>query len=599
MLEAASLSELILMETTFLLSAGSLFLGWRLIRARRERISLASHLAMLRRRQVSSFLTRELVHTREIAGQTRSPQAMRLLRLRRQWLEAEQIALEAEGEEKSDYAAIERIGPRIFRIIDEQSRTAITRRHRPGTSSGSTGKTPGELLARAKTIIVLQKEIIAKLKAKVASTAHTQPAGDTAATWAGSLALAHQNTELQYSSLEKLERGLDGAQQHYRRASDELALQQTKARDRTGPAADQSLLIIQTLSSTNIESAKAFLSEMEDAHRESAAELRLMRDTNARQRKLIFELEKQLATLKSLPEEQQSSEELLKSLKAQLREYETCTATLELETEHLRAKIKVLNELIISAEQHGQVNVVDKLSNAQRDSDTAAHVLNRQQQAEDQLAIIARADTIERAVPAILNWLELHDLDCAVLVRGTSEKQYWFSTDAAPIDRSVRQLLQSLVPTADSFWAETKSGRIFTGSVLRICVQNPVSESHDQHQAKDDLTAPLLIIDALLRSLTETGNSGRNLAASLGKHLDAAVNQHKFLLDETLRIADQLHEELSQYLCDLQLTLVQKQCLDALVEDFKSDLHLLARAGGSVDHALKTAKLALTPQRLM
>src|SRR5690606_21999851 len=134
----------------------------------------------------------------------------------------------------------------------------------------------------------------------------------------------------------------------------------------------------------------------EEAYRESAVELRLMRDTNARQRKLILDLEKQLATLKSRPEEQQASEELLKSLKAQLREYESCTATLELETEHLRAKLKVLNGLIANAKQNEQVNIADKLSSVQQESDTAAHILDRQQQAEEQLALIARADTIER-----------------------------------------------------------------------------------------------------------------------------------------------------------------------------------------------------------
>src|SRR5690606_1497928 len=182
-------------------------------------------------------------------------------------------------------------------------------------------------------------EIIAKLKASAATAADSQSAGATAAIWGDVLALAHQNTEQQHSSLVKLERGLDAAQEQYRHASNEL--QPAKATGQTASHSAQSLLIIQSPDSINVESAKAFLDEMEEAYRESAVELRLMRDTNARQRKLILDLEKQLATLKSRPEEQQASEELLKSLKAQLREYESCTATLELETEHLRAKLKV------------------------------------------------------------------------------------------------------------------------------------------------------------------------------------------------------------------------------------------------------------------
>src|SRR5690606_29950580 len=118
------------------------------------------------------------------------------------------------------------------------------------------------------------------------------------------------------------------------------------------------------------------------------------------------------------------------------------------------------------------------------------------------------------------------------------------------------------------------------GSVLRVCVQNLPQEPAVRDEERDELTSRLQIIDGLLRALAEPSGGGRHLTANLGQHLDAAVVQHKFLLNETTRIADQLYQELSEYLRNLELPRVQKECLDGMVEDFRTDLHLLARAGG-------------------
>src|SRR5690606_35986507 len=156
------------LEISILLAAGGIFLRWKLVRARRECVSLTNQLSILRRREVTTFLARELVHTRDIARREspRSPEAARMLRLRQQWLEAEQNALTAEGEEKSDYAAIERAAPLLLQTVDGQGAATITRRHRSGTSPASMGENPRELLSRSKTVIELKKEIIAKLKAR-------------------------------------------------------------------------------------------------------------------------------------------------------------------------------------------------------------------------------------------------------------------------------------------------------------------------------------------------------------------------------------------------------------------------------------------------
>jgi hypothetical protein len=108
------------------------------------------------------------------------------------------------------------------------------------------------------------------------------------------------------------------------------------------------------------------------------------------------------------------------------------------------------------------------------------------------------------------------------------------------------------------------------------------------------LTPQLEILDALLHHLDLKGQQSRqslqlkNLLELAVKQLSAIDMQHQYLTEEGARIGDKLEQEMQQYFVSLPITDIQRGCIEAMLEDYRSGINLLAKAARAVHNNLRT-----------
>jgi hypothetical protein len=520
------------------------------------------------------------------------------------WLLAEQNALAVAGGAKRDCAVLERSAQPLLVLFNDRRGADGAARRKQQPAAPRADRDSGALLSRARAVIALQKETIEKLKGELAAISTDAAAPDErhgGEGFSATLDLVNQNTDSQLASTAKLEKELAAAQASYRQVSEELARLQTQVGTPGRAAGGSGLLIVNTdAAGFSVGSARTLLDDMEDAHSESINELKRMRATNARQRALILQLEQELSVMRKGSGEESASQMLLDNLKAQLRDYENCTVVLEMETDNLRTKIETLNRILEGAEQSGTINMVDNLQ--QEIAGSADIRLQHQRQVAACLALakLAAADSIERATPQLTALLGDLQLSFAVYIKG-SEKQYWLSSDAGSIDNRIRQLLQSVVPGAEATWTEVKNGAVFVGSSLRLFVEDTAASIEEFAAIKNFLSPQLDIINALLFHIDIKTHQPRqllklnNLFSQASKQLSGIDVQHHYLTEENARIGEKLHAEMQQYFASLALTDIQQECIEAMLEDFKSEVNLLSKASQAIHNNLRAAVHTLTP----
>lgn len=573
--------------------------------SRRQIAELQAQIKQLTRCQVSSFLEREMINTRDMVKRAPATdmRVQLLAKLRLRWLELEQKALQNEGGSRSDTVQLARASRPLFALLDklpekEASAPAHQVTHRVGNGAE-------EALSMARATMLMQKNVISRLREQLAA-ASAVASTPSDAFRPETLEKVSENTEAQLSSVARLEKELKAARASYQQVSDELAQLHARSNQKSfGATQEQGLLIVsqgEKAPSIDMTTARGWLNEMDDAHTESLSELRRMRDTNARQRALILELEGELAQMRNGSAESDASHSLLENLKQQLREYENCTSVLEMETENLRARIETLNHIIEQSERSGKLDFVDDLQREMGDATESKQRTTQMGNSLVGLADIANATSVEQAV-ALLRGIFGNDIRSFTLMVKGQAKQYWFSSEGDSVDSRVRQLLQSVVPSADSPWIDVKGGAIFASSTLRIYLENTDQTATDFDKASRALAPQLHIINALLHLLDIRGQQPSqllkldDLMAQVAKKLAAVDVQHHYLSEENARVGASLQSELQQYFAALSLTSTQRECIEAMLADFRAEVTLLTKASQAVHRQLRVVMTILDVKR--
>lgn len=573
--------------------------------SRRQIAQLQAQIKQLTRCQVSSFLEREMINTRDMVKRApATDKRLQLLaKLRLRWLELEQKALQEEGGSRSDTVELAHSSRPLFALLGKPAENdapaqaqQVNHQVKHRTDNGVE-----EALSMARATMLMQKNVISRLREQLAAAAAAASTPSDAFR-TETLDKVSENTEAQLSSVARLENELKAARASYQQVSDELAQLHARSNQKSfGAGHEQGLLIVnqgEKAPAIDMTTARGWLNEMDGAHTESLSELRRMRDTNARQRGLILELERELAQMRNGSAESEASHALLENLKQQLREYENCTSILEMETENLRARIETLNRIIEQSERSGKLDFVDNLQREMGDATESKQRTTQMGNSLDRLADVANATSIEQAI-ALLRGIFGNEVGSFTLMVKGQTKQYWFSSEGDSVDSRVRQLLQSVVPSTDSPWIDVKGGVIFASSTLRMFLENADQTATDFDKASRALTPQLHIINALFYLLDTRGQQPSqllkldDLKAQVAKKLAAVDVQHHYLSEENARAGASLQNELQQYFAALALTPTQRECIEAMLADFRAEVTLLTKASQAVHRQLRVVMATL------
>ncbi|MET0379603.1 MAG: hypothetical protein ABW049_11490 [Spongiibacteraceae bacterium] len=323
-----------------------------------------------------------------------------------------------------------------------------------------------------------------------------------------------------------------------------------------------------TTGQTQADTHETQLHDIEQTQRKNLAQLATMRDINSQQRRLILNLEQELSNCQRTPTQQAEQRLPIAQLGLLLRDYDNCVAMLELETENLRHRIGLLHQTTDSRQLCAIPNAIAAVAPA-HDMNTAGLLLK-----------IARAESLEHAAAYLLGALQAANLETRIYLKG-SHTQCW-TASAAVTDARSKQLLQALVPDIDQPWLEQRNDFLALFSCCRIFISGAELTSEQREQIRRWLLSILPLIDAVLVHVDQAQHTraqhkhDETKLLMLQRRLAAAESHQRRLLAQYHDCADQLQQELATTLRSIQPSAVQRQCIDAMLADFRAQVALIS-----------------------
>ena len=500
---------------------------------RQQREALQNQLHNYAQCLTEKFLQRELLLTEQMqrsghqANLDTNSDPM-FARLRVLWLKAELAALREGGRRHSDYKTLQK---RVRSLLQ------LTRQNDRQTASLWDNGSALSQLQKVRATITAQNESVAE---------HRQQANTEEPSFTETLDKVGNNNADLLLIITGLEQELFSVQDKFNEASRRLV--ELQLENAAAAATTQNRRTI---------SASTF-SELRQSYRQTLNEMQRMRDINRNQRLLILRLEEELSNLRVDSRQYSASVKLLEKLKLQLRDYETCTAILEMETDTLRKRLLQLG----GTRQNW--NSQDKSDLASMETEGHDH-----DEALYLLAQIISAETPERVGKLLIEWLRSSDT-AAVLFINDLVAPIWISSETA-IDSHSKQLLQGIVPVPSRPLVEINEGIILAYPAVRLLLY---TDSQPRQQT-GNLSRRLQIIMAIISNWLQMLTRDRQDIESVRQQISNLLPQYDYMKAEQAGICTKFKQEFTNFLNSANLSSVQRQVVTGMFEDFAAELDIL------------------------
>jgi hypothetical protein len=515
-------------------------------------------------RLTESFLQREIQLTRQrqsaIATDANANPAS-FERLRLFWLEAEFAALAEQGKRRSNYDTLQRKAQPLLRLLQRPSDkpTATAAKAAVKWSSG----TALSQLQKARAAINAQSESVALHRKKSAPEKPeiTKTLNDVNA----------NNTEL-IATISRLEKELSAMQGKFNAANTQLAQLQQNVGNSVAAAENN-----------NAPVARELIAEIEQSYQQTVTEMNRMREINRGQRQLILELEQQLSKLRTDSVQYGASVELVDKLKLQLRDYETCTAILEMEADSLRERLQVLNETERQSEASGAEPQSPLLAYL-----APAKVQSSQHDALQLIEQVAAHENIETIGKLLIDWLRSRGVSAVLFIKSAPEP-IWISSEIA-VDSHSKQLLQSIVPVPAQPLVEVDEGFVLAHPLCRLLLYTTSELNEKNSELAQRAQIVTQIIERWLALLTaqQSNRANTQLDSAMRQRLRNLLTQYDYIGEEHSRAREKLGQELETFFNTADISDVQRLVAHSMLEDFDAQIDILRKAGFLIRTSIAT-----------
>jgi len=511
-------------------------------------------------RLADAFIQRELQHMRlrSRTATNANTEPSPFVQWRSKWLEAELIGLVEHGRLHSNADAIQRAALPLLRLLAQPAASPPAWENKKAIDN----------LHKARNTIAAQTDAIASFR---------QHHGD-ASTFSSALDNVDKNNHTLLETISRLEAELASLQTRFERVNIQLT-------DSRHQQSIQKPIDIQITSAANPQAAKQsamreVLGEIEQAYQQSLKEMNRMRTLNTEQRGMILQLEKELLQLRGNAEQYATSTALLDKMKLQLRDYETCTVILEMETETLRERIETLNVSLQKEEEESVAEAIAPAADAMVGPELRIHELSLAF-----LRDIAGLSGMEQIASRMVVYLREAKLVATFFFKLDAEEA-WAASEGV-VDAHDRRLLQSVAPELGKPRVDIEEGvlLLYPWCGVLVHARNRTLTTFDNSCAS--LQMVLTVFNHWLNMLSQRPVSHAPATASLHNRMTSLLTQHTYVIAEHARINHQLRQELDTIFGAVALTPVQRQMANTMLEDFDAQTDIIGKAGKLIHAELK------------
>jgi hypothetical protein len=523
-------------------------------------------------RLVDAFLQREAqaVRHRLRAAVAANTDPAPLEQLRVQWLEAEFTALVEGGKRHSDYAALQRATQPLVRMLTQTAAPEKWDSKKAVTS-----------LQRAREVIATQSEAISGYRQGVAARPPVP------VQFSAVLDNVDKNNSDLVDTIARLQTELAAMHGRFDNVNAELAESQEKLRRAQQPIDIHVSTSPGELDPAQQQATRELLSEIEQAYKQSVTEMNRMRTLNREQRSLILQLENELLQLRGNTEEYEASSALLEKMKLQLRDYETCTVILEMETDSLRERVETLSTSL-SRDEHPPTGIANPPAAAE-----IKNFADKKNQSELPLTLLtdltkltAGEDIASRVV------IYLRDLHlAATLFIKLGNDETWASSEGV-VDAQHKRLLHSIAPTVDKPRVTIDENTLLLFPSLGVMLHSSNRNNANFETLCAAVEKVMIVLNHWLGLSAHEGRPKQKNTA-LHNRMTGVLTQHEYVTAEHERINEQLRQELNTVFAATTLTPVQRQMIGSMMEDFDAQVEIIVKAGKLIHTELKSALIDL------
>lgn len=514
-------------------------------------------------RLIENFLQREIQLTQQrqsaLASEANTNPAS-LERLRLFWLEAEFAALAEQGKRRSNYDTLQKKAQPLLRLVQHPSEkpekpTVAAAKWSSGTALSQLQKARNAINAQSESV-ALHRKRSAPEKPEI-----TQALNDVNA----------NNAEL-IATISRLEKELSAMQGKFNAANTQLTQLQQNVGNSVAAAENK-----------NAPVARELIAEIEQSYQQTVTEMNRMREINRGQRQLILELEQQLSKLRTDSVQYGASVELVDKLKLQLRDYETCTAILEMEADSLRERLQVLSEVERQSEASGAEPQGPLLAHL-----APAKVQSSQHDALQLLEQVVANTNAEIVGKLLIDWLHSRGVSSVLSIKSAPEP-IWISSEIA-VDSHSKQLLQSIVPVPAQPLVEVDEGFVLAYPICRLLLYTTSELNEKNSELAQRAQIVTQVIERWLGLLTaqQSNQANTQLDSAMRQRLRNLLTQYDYIGEEHSRAREKLGQELETFFNTSNISDVQRQVAHSMLEDFDAQIDILRKAGFLIRTSIAT-----------
>lgn len=372
-----------------------------------------------------------------------------------------------------------------------------------------------------------------------------------------SIASAKDNVREMRNRLQQMERALDRAQAH----------RDTPA----APRADKSrlasdVLLVRRDADVDDGGTGHPADEEDDSLAQYQAELQRLQESNAKQRRLILQLDEQLQNLSASNPGLPDTTSLISSLKLQLRDSEICSTILENEAIALRNKLR-------EAAGARKEKLNGELMAA---SATLSESGYRKAQIMRFLQELIAAGDLESIAFVVARFAQAMSLDVTLYIRGASD-QYWLNPGHV-VEERTRNLLKRVQQSGQDPWLRVKDGTVLILSRSRYLFTD---WDGDDPRLSAILLALLSVADMVVARLDSQKQSVRQRQAvekrvAEARRIVQGVELHqRYVGEQAIAAFNSYREELHALVDTASLTEARRVALENMTREFQGRLELL------------------------
>ncbi|HUH38049.1 MAG TPA: hypothetical protein VL027_08900 [Spongiibacteraceae bacterium] len=296
------------------------------------------------------------------------------------------------------------------------------------------------------------------------------------------------------------------------------------------------------------------------------AELQRLQASNAKQRRLILQLDEQLHRLSASNPGFPDTMSLISSLKLQLRDSEICSTILENEAAALRNKLREA-----TGARKNRLN--DELMAG---SATLSESAYRKTQIIRFLQELIAAGDLESVAFVIARFAQAMSLNITIYIRGAVD-QYWLNPEHV-VEEQTRNLLKRVQQSGQDPWLRVKGGTVLILSRSRYLFAD---WDGDDTRLSAVLVALLSVADMVVARLDGQKQSVRHRQAvekrvAEARRIVQGVELHqRHVSEQAIAALNSYRDELNALLDTASLTDARRVAMENMTREFQGRLELL------------------------